>query len=102
MDKAVMSVSRSIIIAAKYLAIALVVCYLADAGVFAVRMARGVGLQSQPVDEFLKTPLKGSKTEYDYLGTSSENCARAVFPQYAASQWNPPCWWLKRHDVSWQ
>jgi hypothetical protein len=88
--------------AAKYLLIALIVLYAADAGVFEVRLSRGAGLQSIPVDQFLKTPLKGQKMEYDYLGTGNENCANALFPQYAASQWNPPCWWLKRHNVSWQ
>ena len=87
---------------AKYMLIVLVVLYVADVGVFAVRLSRGAGLQSVPVDQFLKTPLKGQKMEYDYLGAGSENCAHAMFPQYAASQWNPPCWWLERHSVSWQ
>jgi hypothetical protein len=86
----------------KYLLIALVVLYAADAGVFAVRLSRGAGLESIAVDQFLKTPLKGQKTELDYLGTGNQSCARALFPQYAGAQWNPPCWWLKRHSVSWQ
>lgn len=86
----------------KYLLIALVILYAADFAVFEVKLSRGAGLQSVSVDEFLKTPLKGEKMEYDYLGAGSENCARAVFPQYAAARWNPPCWWLKRHNVSWQ
>ena len=97
-----MSVLRYVGHTAKYLLIALVVSYAANAGVFEVRLIRGAGLQSVPVDQFLQTPLKGQKTEYDYLGTASENCARAIFPQYAAAQWNSPCWWLKRHTVSWQ
>jgi hypothetical protein len=88
--------------AASYLLITLVVLYAVDAGVFEVRLSRGAGLQSIPVDQFLKTPLKGQKAEYDYLGTGNENCARALFPQYAASAWNPPCWWLKKHSVNWQ
>jgi hypothetical protein len=87
---------------AQYLLIGLALIYAIDWAVFEVRLSRGVGLQSISVDQFLSTPLKGQKVEYDYLGTGPESCARAMFPQYAASQWNPPCWWLKRHDVSWK
>jgi hypothetical protein len=97
-----MKPSRSIFDALKYLFAALVVIYLLDAAVFYVRLSRGAGLQSQAVDQFLQTPLKGGKIEFDYLGTGSENCARAMFPQYAAGRWNPPCWWLTRHNTSWQ
>jgi hypothetical protein len=87
---------------AKYLLIGLAIFIIADWCAFEVRLMRGSGLASQQVDQYLKTPLKGEKLEYDYLGSASENCARAVFPQYAASQWNPPCWWLARHSVSWK
>jgi hypothetical protein len=88
--------------AAKYLLISFVLIYAIDWAVFEVRLSRGAGLQNIAVDQFLTTPLKGQKTEYDYLGTAPENCALALFPQYAASQWNPPCWWLKRHNVTWK
>jgi len=88
--------------AAQYLLIGLVLIYAADWAVFELRLNRGTGLQSVSVDQFLTTPLKGQKVEYDYLGTGTESCARAAFPQYAGSQWNPPCWWLKRHTVSWK
>lgn len=87
---------------AQYLLIGFAIIYALDWAVFEVRLGRGVGLQSVSVDQFLTTPLKGQKVEYDYLGTGAENCARAMFPQYAASQWNPPCWWLKRHNVTWK
>ncbi len=93
---------RYVAIAAKYLLIAIVVIYAADWVVFEVRLSRGSGLQSVSVDQFLTTPLKGQKTEYDYLGTAPVSCASALFPQYAVSQWNPPCWYLKRHNVSWK
>lgn len=93
---------RYLAIAAKYLLIAALMTYAADWAVFEVRLSRGTGLQSVSVDQFLTTPLKGQKTEYDYLGTSAVNCASALFPQYAASQWNTPCWYLKRHNVSWK
>ncbi len=88
--------------AAKYLLLALVCLYFLDWCVFEIRVARGAGLGSIAVDQYLKTPLKGSKVEYDFVGTMEENCARSAFPQYAASAWNPPCWWLERHRTSWQ
>ena len=87
---------------AKYLLIGLALFCAADWCVFEARLMRGAGLTAVPVEQYLKTPLKGEKEEYDYLGSGSENCARAVLPQYAAAQWNPPCWWLKHHNVSWQ
>jgi hypothetical protein len=85
----------------KYLLIGLALLYVADWSVFEIRLMRGVGLSSVPVEQYLKTPLKGSETEYDYMGTADENCARAIFPQYAGSRWNPPCWWLQRHKQQW-
>jgi hypothetical protein len=88
--------------AVKYLLMVTVILYAVDWCVFEVRYMRGAGISSVQVDQFLKTPLKGSKAEYDYLGTGNQNCALAGFPQYAGGQWNAPCWWLKRHAVSWQ
>jgi hypothetical protein len=93
---------RYLATAAKYLLIAVVVIYAVDWAVFEARLSHGTGLQSVSVDQFLTTPLKGQKTEYDYLGTSAVSCASSLLPQYAASQWNPPCWYLKRHNVSWK
>jgi hypothetical protein len=88
--------------AAKYLLISLAVLYVADLSVFEIRQARGAGLGSISVEQYLKTQLKGNKAEYDYLGAEDEKCSMAIFPQYAASAWNPPCWWLKRHTQRWQ
>jgi hypothetical protein len=87
---------------AMYLLIGLAILYAADWGVFELRMARGTGLGNVAVDQYLKTPLKGDKDEYDYLGAAAENCSLSVFPQYAASALNPPCWWLKKHNQRWQ
>jgi hypothetical protein len=86
----------------KFLLLALVLFYLADWGTFAVRLKRGTGLKNVTVEQYLSTPLKGQKIEYDYLGTAERSCSRAVFPQYVASQWIPPCWWLQRHNQAWQ
>ncbi len=88
--------------AAKYVLVGAVVAYGADWGIFEVRLARGSGMGSVQVEQYLKTPLKNKKVEYDYTGTADENCSLSVFPQYAASAWNPPCWWLARHRTQWQ
>ncbi len=87
--------------AAKYLLISLVLLYAADWSVFEVRLVRGAGLGIVPTEQYLKTSLKGGKAEYDYMGTLDENCSRAMFPQYAASQWNLPCWWRERYRQHW-
>jgi len=87
---------------AKYLLIMLAVLYATDWGVFEVRLRLGSGLETVSVESYLKTPLKGNKAEYDYLGTADQNCSRSAFPQYAATAWNPPCWWLKKHNQRWQ
>lgn len=57
---------------------------------------------SMPVEQYLATPLKGNKAEYDYLGTADAPCSRSIFPQHAQSAWNPPCWWLQRHPAQWK
>ncbi|MGA2003680.1 MAG: hypothetical protein ABSG70_09880 [Terriglobales bacterium] len=88
--------------AAKYTLISLAILYALDWSVFEIRHMRGGGMGSLPVDQYLSTPLKGNKAEYDYLGTANENCSRSVFPQYAAARWNLPCWWLQRHNANWQ
>jgi len=88
--------------AAKYLLIVLAILYALDLGVFQVRRMRGTGMGTVSVDQYLATSLKGNKAEYDYLGTANQNCSRSLFPQYAASNWNPPCWWLESHKASWQ
>ncbi len=88
--------------AAKYFLIALTILYALDWSVFEARRTRGSAMGSVPVEQYLQTPLKGSKAEFDYLGTADETCSRTVFPQYAASQWSKPCWWLARHKAQWQ
>jgi hypothetical protein len=81
--------------------IALAAACMVDCGLFQVRMARASGLGSVPVEQYLSTPLKGNKAEYDYLGTTDVACAHSLFPQYARSLWNPPCWWLEKHRAHW-
>jgi hypothetical protein len=87
---------------AKYLVISLAVLYLVDWLVFEVHELRGTGLRTVSVEQYLATPLKGSKAEYDYMGAADEDCSRTLFPQYAKSTWNPPCWWLEKHHQRWE
>jgi hypothetical protein len=49
------------------------------------------------VEQFLRTPLKGQKEEFDYMGTVAQPCARSLFPHSSES----PCWWLKWHKIQW-
>jgi hypothetical protein len=72
--------------------------YIGDWSVFEVRAAHGSAYNTVQVDQFLATPLKGQKTEYDLMGTTQETCSRSIFPQ----KWHPPCWWLKRHASQWE
>ena len=83
---------------AEVLAVAFLLLWLGDWIVFRVRAAQGSGFQTIQVEEYLTTPLKGSKEEYDYLGTEMQSCARAIFPHAGT----PPCWWLRRHTTQWE
>jgi hypothetical protein len=87
---------------AKYLLILAVVLYGLDWIIFAERRTVGSGMGSVPVEQYLQTNLKGNKAEYDYMGTTNQSCGRTIFPQYAGSQWNVPCWWLAQHKAQWQ
>jgi len=87
---------------AKIVVIGLGCLYPADWGVFQAQMLRGAGIGSVAVQHFMKVPFKGNRAEYDYEGTENENCTHSLFPQYAASAWNSPCWWLERHKVRWE
>lgn len=87
---------------AKYLLIVAALLYLLDWGVFALRRTRGTAMGSVAVDQYLQTPLKGGKAEYDYMGTADQPCSRTLFPQYALQQWRVPCWWLARHNSQWE
>ena len=78
------------------------VLYILDWSAFEVRQMRGTAMGSVSVERYLQTSLKGNKAEYDYLGTADQACSRTLFPQYAASAWSVPCWWLQRHKTQWQ
>jgi hypothetical protein len=71
-------------------AIAFVAAYVGDWAIFAMR---GSPASKVTVDSFQSVPLKGQKTEYDYLGTGDQSCSVSLFPQGGMT----PCWWLRRH-----
>ena len=95
----IMGMLRTLGIATKYLAIGAVAAYAVDWSVFEMR---GPAMGTVTVQQFLQTPLKGNKLEFDYLGTADASCSKSLFPQFASSAWNPPCWWLERHKKQWQ
>jgi hypothetical protein len=72
--------------------------YVIDQVVFQIRVRHSTGYRVIQVNQFLATPLKGQKEEYDLMGTVPVTCARALFPQPGA----PACWWLARHTSQWQ
>jgi hypothetical protein len=74
------------------------VLYVGDWTVLRLRIARGTAYGSVEVNQFLATPLKGNKVEYDLMGTVQQTCSRSIFPQKG----NPACWWLERHTSQWQ
>ena len=49
------------------------------------------------VSRFMGIPLKGAKTEYDYLGSSDVACAVALLPHGGQK----PCWYLQRNPNQW-
>lgn len=61
-------------------------------------MQRGTAYRVIEVNQFLATPLKGQKVEYDAVGTVPVTCARSIFPQRSF----PACWWVERHTAQWQ
>jgi len=83
---------------AQVLLVTAVLLWCGDWALFRVRAGRGTAYDTVTVQQFLSTDLKGKKTEYDYMGTIEESCARALFPHGGA----PTCWWLRRHRTQWE
>jgi hypothetical protein len=59
---------------------------------------RGSPRSTVTVSQFLSVPLKGQKTEYDYLGSVDESCSVSLFPQGGQA----PCWVLRRNPNQWE
>ncbi|HEY0264160.1 MAG TPA: hypothetical protein VGC07_06525 [Granulicella sp.] len=80
------------------LLIAAIALYGVDWAMLHVRIKQGTAFSTIQVHQFLATPLKGNKQEYDYDGDLPERCSRSIFPQAGY----PPCWWLSRHTTEWE
>jgi hypothetical protein len=76
----------------------LVLLYAGDWAVVRVRLSHGTAYRTVAVNQFLASPLKGNKVEYDWTGTVDQTCTRSIFPQAG----NSACWWLERHTSQWQ
>ncbi len=72
--------------------------YAVDWAVLRLRISKGSAFGSVQVQQYLTTPLKGNKAEYDYMGTVAQVCSKSLFSQAG----NRPCWWLERHPMQWQ
>lgn len=72
-----------------------IVAYAVD---FAVYKVRGSPYSTVAVSQFMSIPLKGQKTEDDFLGTSDVSCAVALFPHGGQD----PCWHLRRNSNQWE
>ena len=57
-----------------------VVLYFADWAQLGIRLAHHTGLGTVNVSQYLATPLKGQKEEYDYLGNVDQPCVKSIFP----------------------
>jgi hypothetical protein len=62
-------------------------------GDYAVFRLRGSPSSKVTVNRYVAIPLKGRKTEFDYLGTLDVACSVSLFPQAGES----PCWQLRRN-----
>ncbi len=62
-----------------------------------VYLLRGAPQSTVIVNQFLTVPLKGQKTEFDFLGTANVPCAIAMFPHGGMT----PCWYLQTHPNEW-
>jgi hypothetical protein len=80
------------------LVVLLVLVYIGDWMVLCVRLSRGTAYRVIEVNQFLASPLKGNKVEYDWMGTVEQRCSKSLFPQAGS----PACWWLKRHATQWE
>ncbi len=75
--------------------VALVVGFvLLYGGDWAVYKMRRSPQGSVTVRRYLTVPLKGNKSEFDYLGSSVVPCSVSIFSQDGES----PCWQLRRNQ----
>jgi hypothetical protein len=63
------------------------------AGDWLVFKLRGSPQSKVTVNHYLTVPLKGNKSEIDYLGSADVACSLSLFPQDGLSA----CWQLRRN-----
>jgi hypothetical protein len=80
------------------LAVLVGLLYVGDWAVLRVRVSHGTAYGVVRVNQFLATPLKGNKVEYDFMGSALVRCNHSIFPQRG----NPACWWVERHRSQWE
>jgi hypothetical protein len=72
------------------LAVMFLAVYVGD---WAVYRLRGAPQSKVTVNRYFPIPLKGNKTEFDYLGTQDQPCSVSLFAQGGLSA----CWRLRRN-----
>jgi hypothetical protein len=72
------------------LAAGFVAVYVGDYAAFRLR---GSPSSKVTVNRYVTIPLKGRKSEFDYLGTLDVSCSVSLFPQAGQST----CWQLRRN-----
>jgi hypothetical protein len=85
-----MKLKRWLIRVVVVLMVGFVVVWVGDLVIFKLR---GSPMSKVTVNQFQTVPLKGTKIEYDYLGTSDVPCSQSLFPQGGQSA----CWQLRRN-----
>lgn len=74
------------------LVVAFVMLYAGD---WAVYRLRGSPQSKVTVNRYITVPLKGNKSEFDYLGSVAVACSVSLFSQDGES----PCWQLRHHST---
>jgi hypothetical protein len=91
-------IGRQIQNALVWLLAAAALLWIGDWVVWSVRVWRGGGYSTVQVDQYLQTPLKNHKMEYDHMGLIDQACVQSIFPHSGDN----PCWWLRRHTTQWE
>jgi hypothetical protein len=78
----------------RVVAVAAVLFVAVYVGDWAVYRLRGRPQSKVTVNRYVPIPLKGNRTEFDYLGTQDQPCAVSLFAQGGVS----PCWRLRRNQ----
>jgi hypothetical protein len=85
-----MKLKRWLIRVVVVLMVGFVVVWVGDWAIFKLR---GSPMSKVTVNQFQTVPLKGTKVEYDYLGSTDVPCSQSLFPQAGQSA----CWQLRRN-----